>query len=52
MRMFSLKNIDDNKFGQSLTGTNKNIKSTKSIQFKDKSEIFYLTNDEQKENFN
>ena len=52
MRMFSLKNIDDSRFGQPTSGTNKNIKSTKSIQFKEKSEIFYLINNEQKENFN
>ncbi len=48
--MFSLKNIDE-RIGQQ-PATNKNIKSTKSIQFRDTSEIFYVINNEQKENFN
>ncbi len=48
--MFSLKNIDERTGQQPVT--NKNIKSTKSIQFRDTSEIFYVINNEQKENFN
>jgi hypothetical protein len=34
MRMFSLKNIDENRFGLTSSVTSKTIRSTKSIQFK------------------